>query len=160
MAFKSFPFLAAFVIQTHLIQAIIQCPFLGPDLPAVKNLANSPTFQKVMSFIKNRVSDRINTGILWPNQTSFSVEIFSSDSSTSLFKYHYAAPMLSNTNGTKIVNSDSIYRIGSISKLFTVYTFLIEVGDVVFHESITKYVPELLAAGKDYQDSNAANMVD
>jgi CubicO group peptidase (beta-lactamase class C family) len=62
------------------------------------------------------------------------------------------------TVGVKNVNSHSQYRIGSISKLFTVYTFLIEAGDVKFNDPITKYVPELAASARHEQ--NAVDSVD
>jgi CubicO group peptidase (beta-lactamase class C family) len=62
------------------------------------------------------------------------------------------------TLGVKNVDSHSQYRIGSISKLFTVYTFLIEAGDVKFNDPITKYVPELAAAARHEQ--NAVDSVD
>jgi hypothetical protein len=140
MAFRFKPLLALIAFQVHLIQAFQACPFLGPDLPAATNLANSSSVQNATSILKTRIADGITSGLLSPNQTSFSVEIFSSDSSTPLFEYHYASPILSISNGTKTVDSNSIYRIGSISKLFTVYTFLIEAGDTYFHEPITKYV--------------------
>ena len=36
-----------------------------------------------------------------------------------------------------------MYRIGSISKLFTVFALLVENGDANFNDPITKFVPEL-----------------
>jgi len=44
------------------------------------------------------------------------------------------------------VDRNSIYRIGSVTKLISIYTFLISDGDVHFHDPITKFVPELLEA--------------
>jgi CubicO group peptidase (beta-lactamase class C family) len=48
----------------------------------------------------------------------------------------------------KSVDADSVYRIGTLTQLFTVYTFLIEVGDVHWEEPVTKWVPELVRAAK------------
>jgi CubicO group peptidase (beta-lactamase class C family) len=45
-----------------------------------------------------------------------------------------------------------------ISKLFTVYLFLIEVGDIHFSDPVTKWVPELKAAAK--APSDAVSRVD
>jgi CubicO group peptidase (beta-lactamase class C family) len=47
------------------------------------------------------------------------------------------------TAGVGTVESNTIYRIGSISKLFTVYMYLITASDASFNDPITKYVPEL-----------------
>jgi CubicO group peptidase (beta-lactamase class C family) len=48
----------------------------------------------------------------------------------------------------KSVDADSLYRIGNPTQLFTVYTFLIEAGDVHWEEPVTKSVPELAQAAK------------
>lgn len=54
--------------------------------------------------------------------------------------------MRNSTVGTKSVNSDSVYRLGSIGKVLSVYIFLIQDGDIHWNEPITKYIPELAAA--------------
>lgn len=42
-----------------------------------------------------------------------------------------------------------MYRVGSLSKLLTVYTLLVEVGDENLDQPVTKYVPELAGAAKE-----------
>jgi hypothetical protein len=60
---------------------------------------------------------------------------------------HYTDPSVALGDvGTKKADADSVYRIGSISQLLTVYLFLIRVGDQRFNDPITKYIPELAAA--------------
>jgi CubicO group peptidase (beta-lactamase class C family) len=41
------------------------------------------------------------------------------------------------------VNSSTIYRIGSITKVFTFYVSLLETGFQNFKDPTTKYVPEM-----------------
>lgn len=50
------------------------------------------------------------------------------------------------------MDSNTIYRIGSVSKLLIVYTDLAAVGDVSFNEPVTKYIPEPAA----YTSKNVA----
>lgn len=121
------------------------CPLLGPVFPEPTQLSTSPTVKNATAALQSAIQEGIRTGTIESNLTSFSVEVFSVHESASLFEFHSAAPVLSNTTGTKTIDSNSIYRIGSISKLLTVYVFLIEAGDKYFHESITKHVPELAA---------------
>jgi CubicO group peptidase (beta-lactamase class C family) len=45
--------------------------------------------------------------------------------------------------GTDRVSVNSIFRIGSISKLFTVYAFLLNGGLELWERPVTEYVPEL-----------------
>ena len=54
--------------------------------------------------------------------------------------------MRNSSIGTQNVDADSVYRLGSIGKLFTVYLFLIREGDVRFKDPITMYIPELATA--------------
>ena len=94
------------------------------------------------------------------NTTSFSVEVFSLNDPDSSFTYHYTSEALSD-EGTTTVNPDSIYRTGSIAKLWTVYIWLMAAGDSAFNDPITKYVPELeeYAASHDAV-SDPVNIVD
>jgi hypothetical protein len=88
-----------------------------------------------------------------PNTTSFSIDVYSAHEKSSIFTYHYSAPALAHpTEGVAKVDSSTIYRIGSVSKLLTVYTYLVAAGDVSFNEPVTKYIPELAA----YAKKNAA----
>jgi CubicO group peptidase (beta-lactamase class C family) len=43
---------------------------------------------------------------------------------------------------------ETVYRVGSISKLLFLYTFLVEVGHAHWHQPITDFVPELAEAAE------------
>lgn len=152
--------LFASTVLPALSHAFKNCGFGTPDFPAPKGLASSATIQKALSEFKFAIEDGLTSGNFSSNSTSFSVELFSTHSQTSLFQYHHTAPNLAVSNGTKLVDSNSIYRVGSLSKLLSVYTFIIKAGDKHFHESVTKYIPELAAASREYSVDNAANNVD
>ena len=42
-----------------------------------------------------------------------------------------------------MLNDDTIYRIGSVSKLYTVYAILANAGMGVLDHPVTRYLPEL-----------------
>lgn len=87
------------------------------------------------------------------NTTSFSIDVFSLNEVESLLTYHHSAPSLADsTEGVTEVDSDSIYRIGSISKAWTIYIWLLAAGDDAFNDPITDYVPELA----EYASSHSA----
>lgn len=152
-------YLSAGFFLLHGTRAFDNCPILGPVFPPPSNLAASIAIQNATAALKVAIEDGLRTGTLNSNLTSFSLEIFSAQTSKPLFEFYHTAPVLASSNGTKTVGSDSIYRIGSISKLFSVYTFLVEAGDVHFNEPITKYVPELAAASRK-AITNAVDFVD
>ena len=55
--------------------------------------------------------------------------------------------------GVKSVDGNSVYRLGSVTKIFTILTFLIEAGDIYWNTPVTQWVPELeLLAGKAQYD--------
>jgi CubicO group peptidase (beta-lactamase class C family) len=56
------------------------------------------------------------------------------------------------------VEADTVYRVGSLAKIFTVYTLLVEAGDIRFNSPITDSVPEL-AALVNNRSANASKRV-
>lgn len=80
--------------------------------------------------------------------TSFSIEFYSVHDSQLLLEHHHTAPSLVQKAGADVVGPDSIYRIASITKAVTVYTFLAVAGDGRFNDPITRYVPELRDAAR------------
>ncbi|KAF3007451.1 hypothetical protein E8E13_004144 [Curvularia kusanoi] len=81
-----------------------------------------------------------------PNDT-YSIQIFSTSSEDFLVDYHHRG---SDLLGNRTVDGDSIYRIASTSKLITMYLILLQSGEAIFGEKVTKYVPEL--SGVAYWD--------
>lgn len=133
--------------------AFQNCPLLGPVFPRPTRLSSSLAFQNATVALQDAIDAAIAAGTIQTSNSSFSIEMFSAHEADPLFEFHKTSPGLADSPGTKVVDSNSIYRIGSISKLFTVYLFLIEAGDVHFNEPVTKYIPELAAvADKAEQD--------
>lgn len=79
-------------------------------------------------------------GAIDTQETSFSISVFSTDSNETLFTYHYEAPLLNGSLTRGKLTDDTIYRTGSLGKLLSVYQFLVDVGDNVFLDPITKYI--------------------
>lgn len=68
-----------------------------------------------------------------------------------LYQYHHTDALLaSSTQGTNKLDADSIYRIGSISKLFTMYMMLISDGDRHFNDPIAEHIPALQKDGSNW----------
>jgi hypothetical protein len=79
------------------------------------------------------------------NTTSFSITLFTSSEDSFAYEYHRtASSVLQSDAGVKNVTADSVYRIASISKLMSVYLFLIQLGGHHLHTPISRFIPELL----------------
>ena len=126
------------------------CPLFGPDYPAPTNLSESIALSTATESLRASLRAALTKATVYGQldsvTTSFSIDVYSLARDAPLFTYHYSAPALSNpAAGVAGVDSNTIYRIGSTSKLWTVYLYLIAAGDVSFNDPITRYVPELAA---------------
>jgi hypothetical protein len=142
--------------STALQTTLQNCPLLGAAFPVPSKLSESTIIKNagkqfsdgIIQYAKSG-NDTIGTTIDLDSIT-FSVNVFSATENSSLFEYHNTAPSVANsTTGVHTVDSDSIYRVGSISKLFTVMNFLVVADDTYFSQPVTKYVPELARASKN-----------
>ncbi|KAB8229534.1 serine hydrolase domain-containing protein [Aspergillus alliaceus] len=132
------------------------CPILGPAFPAPTDVANSPSFTKakhqLLSYINKAIhaSNTSETSGVNPDTVSFAIQVFNTKTDQPLLEYYHTAPSIQNsTVGVTKVDADTVFRIGSVSKLWTVLLLLIEKGDTSFSEPVTKYVPELRDAAKE-----------
>lgn len=130
----------------HAAQTAIPiCPPSGPWLPRPTALAQSAFFRLATDSLARQINRALEGEIEagWPvANTSFSISVVSSDDPTegnSLWEYHHLAE--ANVNGTRDVNGDSQYLIGSISKLISELLFL-RVG-IDMDQKITDFLPEL-----------------
>ncbi|KAH9205052.1 beta-lactamase/transpeptidase-like protein [Leptodontidium sp. 2 PMI_412] len=150
----------AFAISQHLVHAFNTESFLGPAFSIPQNLSDNPTIKTANQDFLTIINEALETGSsthgLFDNiSTAFSFEFYSASVEEPLFQYHYSPPILADAEkGVKTVDRNTIYRIGSITKLLTVYTSLITDGDAHFNEPVTKYIPELLVGGDEDEKSD------
>lgn len=139
------------------------CPLLGPAYPPFTLDNNSTILQSALTELNTKFDDLMQTGTgpngqVTPNTTSFSVALFSTNQGTAaddpfLFEYHYTAPSFRNsTTGVTAVDANSVYRIGGLTEVFTIWSVLIEEGDGVWNNPVTNYVPELEKAAQEKGD--------
>ncbi|EDN07365.1 predicted protein [Histoplasma mississippiense (nom. inval.)] len=121
------------------------CPLLGQAFPPPRMLSRSSTWKKAIEDFESNLKALLSQSTdLDAMTTSFSINIFSSHEKNLLYEYHHDAPGLKGSiaKGQKL-NGDTMYRIASISKAMTLYTFLIETGFKYFNEPVAKFVPEI-----------------
>ncbi|KAL1964886.1 hypothetical protein VTN77DRAFT_6239 [Rasamsonia byssochlamydoides] len=139
-------------------------PLLGPIYPAPINLPAEAAIQSAAANLSKELNLALTLGQsplgnITANSTSLSVFIVSAADDRTLFDFNFGSPDL-NTTGTTNVTADLVYRIGSISKLFTVYALLLNAGGFErWDDPVTKYIPELRSAAADFHD-NPVDRVD
>ncbi|KAG0160188.1 hypothetical protein PDIDSM_7715 [Penicillium digitatum] len=118
------------------------CPLLGPVFPAPTALSEHPIFLGKAEELTSKLNEAIENGSL--SSVSFAVQIFRSEEDESAFGfYHTDDPVRAGSVGVQEVDEDTMFRIGSISKLWTMFLFMTFEGTRYFHEPVSKYVPEL-----------------
>ncbi|KAE8424014.1 beta-lactamase/transpeptidase-like protein [Aspergillus pseudocaelatus] len=143
----------------HSVSSFTPCPLLGPAFPALTFDKNSSILTSALADLTKKFDEQNSQGSgshgdVSPNTTSFSMSLFSTNQGTAsdspfFFDYHYTAPSVkSSTSQSQHASRDSIYRIGGLTQIFTVWTSLIEEGDTIWNDPVTKYLPELASATK------------
>ncbi|KAM0286425.1 hypothetical protein ACHAQH_000851 [Verticillium albo-atrum] len=134
-------------------QTTSSCHFIGPVFPPPTALSTSSIIQDVVSQLNNSLHDMVTNGIFDSVGLSLFLQVFSAEKKVFDFGYNPTNSTKSPTSGTP--DENSIFRIGSVSKMLFVYTLLVHSGLANLHDPVTKWVPELAAAAND-----SANLVE
>jgi CubicO group peptidase (beta-lactamase class C family) len=68
-----------------------------------------------------------------------------------MYSYAHSAPALDSSSTARVLNDETIFRTGSVSKLYTAYAIIVQAGIEVLDHPVTRYLPEL--AGNSREDS-------
>ncbi|OTA86915.1 hypothetical protein M434DRAFT_81710 [Hypoxylon sp. CO27-5] len=156
-----FPVAALLLLPTQAVLPVVgipNCPYPGPVFPKPTALASSQAIKTAIANLTATFDSRGMNPATNPNGTSWSIQVFSAsdpDENTPVWShYHTATDLLtSSTPGVKSVDGDTVYRLGSVTKIFTILTFLIEAGDTYWNTPVTQWVPEIeLLSGKAQYD--------
>ncbi|KAI0108121.1 beta-lactamase/transpeptidase-like protein [Daldinia grandis] len=114
------------------------CPPLGPVLPAPTSPSSNPVVQQALAVLKGAL-DQYAVALF--DGTTVSIGVKSIHEAKPLVDIHYQSPDM-DPRGMKQINASTIYRVGSVSKLFTVLAALKAEG-IRMEDPITKYLPRL-----------------
>ncbi|KAI5859265.1 beta-lactamase/transpeptidase-like protein [Durotheca rogersii] len=130
----------AALVVGNAVQAALHghCPPLGAVLPAPTRPSAHVSVQAAVADVTNTLRN-LTVGL---DATGISIAVKSIHEADPLLELHHT-PALLNTNGTAAIDSQSVYRVGSISKIFAVLA-LLQQSHVRWDDLITDYVPELL----------------
>lgn len=135
--------------------AVSNCPPLGAVLPPPKSPSANPNIQALISqasYIQGLISQSFG------NATGVSVAAGSVYEDEPILDIPYT-PLVYNTTGAHTVDGDTVFRIGSVSKVFTVMALLLLGDKISMADPITKYIPELTRLNAEI-DKNEVTSVD
>lgn len=114
------------------------CPPLGRTLPA----PISPSSHDAVKLASDALTKQLQDMIQPLSKTSaVSVAVKSLHEDKPLFNWHFTPPTLSGI-GTSKIDENTIYRVGSISKVMTVLLAL-QSDKIDMQASVLKYLPDL-----------------
>ncbi|KAI0134917.1 beta-lactamase/transpeptidase-like protein [Daldinia grandis] len=126
-----------------IIAASPTCPIDGPAFPKPLQPSKSEAVKAAVATLKGVFANVTAKA----QKYSISVQVFSANEPKPLFSLSHTAPNLASqgSTGVKEVDENTVFRLGSLTKIYTIYSFLINAGDKLWNEPVTKYVPELQA---------------
>ncbi|KAI1426659.1 beta-lactamase/transpeptidase-like protein [Xylaria sp. FL1777] len=137
----------AAVCMLSTCKASPTCPLEGPVFPKPLHMAESEVLKVAVSNLTETFKGITDSA----QNYSFALEVFSSHDPDPIFSVLHTAPNLSklNTTGVKTVDETTVFRLGSLTKIYSIYLFLINAGDKLWNEPITNYIPELQAVANN-----------
>ncbi|RAK81929.1 serine hydrolase domain-containing protein [Aspergillus fijiensis CBS 313.89] len=124
---------------------------LGPIYPAPVDLSSSHSHVRaVWENLTTTIDDYLkhpskngSTTLLGIENITFSAGLFSvHDPEAKKLQYHWTSPEIAeSTNGTRKVDGDSIFRIASVSKLFTTYAGMLSLAEGQWDLPLSKIYP-------------------
>jgi CubicO group peptidase (beta-lactamase class C family) len=120
-----------------------ECPILGPVLPSGFDLSKFKVVQETKSNFPNIIESILSSGTINETHTSFAINVFSTATNESLYSYYHAAEALNDTLSTGKLDDETVFRIGSVSKLYTAYALLANSGFDIVNRPVTEILPEL-----------------
>lgn len=116
---------------------------MGPVLPSDFDIAQTDAFLNATELFPRQLELLFSSGVLNRTSSSFSIDVFSSVTNTSVYSYNHDATDLHEALTTGELTDNTLFRIGSVSKLFTVYALIAAAGIEIFNDPVTKHLPEL-----------------
>ncbi|GLI75995.1 hypothetical protein PoHVEF18_004261 [Penicillium ochrochloron] len=132
---------SAFMVVLGGTTAAKPCPPLGPILPPVADpLSLNIDIQQAAKHLTTAFNKLMASG----NTTSVAVQMTSLSDASPLFEFFHTAPTVNRT-GAQLVTPQTQFRLGSVTKLFTVLAMLLHEKEFDWMTPISHHIPELLS---------------
>ncbi|KAM4065773.1 beta-lactamase [Hirsutella rhossiliensis] len=121
---------------------------LGPAYPAPSYVAADASIRATAADVSAALGRALEGGQtvfgnLTGKSTSLSMTALSALDDSPFVDFHYTARVNLSSESTTRVTAETMYRVGSISKLFTVYALLLHGGAKHWDRPVTDFIPEL-----------------
>ncbi|OQE25597.1 hypothetical protein PENSTE_c006G07157 [Penicillium steckii] len=126
----------------HII-ATEEVPLIGPSFISNFDPSNSKAIGNAKKAFPGLIDQLFESGKLNRTELAFTIDVYSAATNDSIFQYSHVGKSMEKTLTTGELNDNTIARIGSVTKMFTVYAIIAKAGMGIFSDPVTKYLPEL-----------------
>jgi CubicO group peptidase (beta-lactamase class C family) len=130
------------IVSLAAYQPADECPVLGPTFPSDFDPLQSKSIQDAIAGFPKLVDALFESTINKAN-ASFHIDVFSTYTNKSIYSYSHVGDTHKEALTAGKLDDETIFRIGSVSKLLTMSTLLNTAGLDVLRDPVTKYLPEL-----------------
>ncbi|OJD11518.1 hypothetical protein AJ78_07732 [Emergomyces pasteurianus Ep9510] len=124
-----------------------ECPLLGPTLSSDFDLDQTNAFAKAKDSFPGVIEALFESAVVDSSVSSFAIDVYSTVTNKSVYSYFHQAtdPALNEIFPSGGIDDETVIRVGSVSKIFTVYAILAQAGGMeVLDHPVTKYLPDLV----------------
>lgn len=119
-------------------------PLLGRSLVTNFDLSNATAISQAKNAFPSIVDSLFEAGALNADNMTFSVDVFSAATNKSIYSYSHVGDNEGGSLTAGKLDDETVTRIGSVSKLFTIYALVTKMGFDVLNRPVTDFLPELL----------------
>lgn len=148
--------IGGFLISAALSQGYMApsevVPLLGPSFSSNFDPANYDVLRNAPGVLEKKIESLFDRQALDRDGLIFSIDVFSAASNKSVYAYQHVGKSQERALTAPELNQQTSSRIGSVTKLFTVYALLVKAGIEVFDHPVTRYMPELAGNSSESQE--------
>ncbi|KAF3010257.1 hypothetical protein E8E14_000400 [Neopestalotiopsis sp. 37M] len=133
-------------------------PLLGPSFISNFDPTNTGPIRDATKAFSGAIDALFEDGSLNQTDLVFAVDVFSAATNQSLYSYHHVGDSERVTLTSGELNDKTISKLGSVSKLFTVYAIIAKAGIEVFSDPVLKYIPELACNSTNFSSDSLTHI--
>lgn len=133
-------------------------PLLGPSFISNFDPTNTGPIRDAIKAFPGAIDALFEDGSLNKTDLVFAMDVFSAATNQSLYSYYHVGDSEKVTLTSGELNDKTISKLGSVTKLFTVYAIIAKAGIEVFSDPVLKYIPELACSSTDSSSNSLTHI--
>ncbi|QGI99558.1 hypothetical protein CEK26_012627 [Fusarium fujikuroi] len=144
MRFESLAYMGLAGSATASVILSNDVPLIGPSFLPNFDISKTNFLAEAKQKFPSLVEELFDTKVLNKTDLIFAVDVFSASTNDSLYSYFHVGDTYKDTLTKGNLTEDTIFRTGSVTKVFTVYAIIAKAGIEALSYPVSIFLPELL----------------